>query len=344
MIRRAPPRATRAPGTRAGRSALAVLLVGGLCAGTAACTEQTPNALDPKGSSASTLRTIAWLLFGSATVVFVIVTFLILWGVFRRPGGDLPGRMKEDTFIGVGGVIIPAVILAGVGALTIWGTQRLRTVEPNSLRVEVEGRQYWWVVRYPTEGVTTANEIHVPVGRQIELVLRSTDVAHSFWVPQLDGKTDLIPGQTNHMRMKADKAGVYLGQCAEFCGLSHAWMRLRVVADDPAQFATWLDAQRAPAASPTDPTAQRGRDAFLNTACAGCHTIRGIDARGDLGPDLTHLAARATIGAGVLTNNAADLADYIRHPQDIKPGNIMPPVPLSDTQVNDLVAYLESLH
>ncbi|MEA3216996.1 MAG: cytochrome c oxidase subunit [Acidimicrobiia bacterium] len=315
----------------------------GACVVTAGCTKQTPNALDPKGSSASTLTTIWWLLFGAALVVFVVVTVLILWGAFRRPGGDLPGKMRPGTFIGVGGVAIPALILAGVGVLTVWGVNRLRSIDPGAMRIEVEGRQYWWVVRYPSEGVITANEIHVPAGRQIDLVLTSSDVVHSFWVPQLDGKTDHVPGQTNHMRMQADTPGVYLGQCAEFCGLSHAWMRLRVVVDEPAAFAAWADAERASANPATDAAAQRGREVLQSTACAGCHTVRGTDARGDLGPDLTHVGSRATIGAGVLPNNPQNVADFIRRPQDIKPGNVMPPVPLSDGQVNDLVAYLESL-
>jgi cytochrome c oxidase subunit 2 len=209
--------------------------------------------------------------------------------------------------------------------------------------VEIVGHQWWWEVNYPLQGVTTANEIHIPVGYPIELKVTSADVIHSFWVPELHGKIDLIPGQTNSFWLQADEPGVYYGECAEFCGLQHAKMALVVVAQPEEAFVTWLEQQQQPATQVMDSTLVEGQQIFLGSACSQCHTINGTTATGDLGPDLTHLASRLTLAAGTLKNNQGNLAGWIINPQHLKPGNKMPPTNLTGPELQALLAYLESL-
>ena len=205
------------------------------------------------------------------------------------------------------------------------------------LRIEATAHQWWWEFRY--SGVTTANEMHVPVGTVVELELRSEDVIHSFWVPELGGKTDMIPGTINTLRLVARRAGTYQGQCAEFCGVEHAWMRIRVVAESPDDFARWLATQGQPAAS----AGGDGERIFLSEVCVSCHVIRGTTAHGTAGPDLTHVGGRATIGAGVLTSDVASMRAWLADPQRYKPGSLMPRVPLSDTELDVLASYLVGL-
>jgi cytochrome c oxidase subunit 2 len=192
--------------------------------------------------------------------------------------------------------------------------------------------------------VTTANEIHIPVGRPVRFEVVAGDVIHSFWIPELAGKTDLIPGQRNVMWLEADHPGVYRGQCAEYCGMQHSKMAMSVVADPPAAFGAWLARQRLPAASPSDPDMVAGEAVFTTSACALCHTIRGTPARGRVGPDLTHLASRRMIAAGTLPNTRGYLAGWIANPQALKPGNVMPAVPLRPTELQVLITYLQSLN
>jgi cytochrome c oxidase subunit 2 len=220
---------------------------------------------------------------------------------------------------------------------------------PNAVRVTVIGRQWWWEIRYPQLGVITANELHVPVSdstvrRPTFLTLESADVAHSFWVPRLAGKMDLIPNKTNRMWVEPHQAGTYLGQCAEYCGTQHAHMLLRVVAEPPEQFARWVEQQRqTPAAAPADSAATAGRRVFLGTACISCHTVGGTVATGRYGPDLTHLMSRETIGAGVAPNTRNRLRAWVRNPDDLKHGVLMPAMQLDDEQLDQLVAYLLTL-
>ncbi|HXW00915.1 MAG TPA: cytochrome c oxidase subunit II, partial [Anaerolineae bacterium] len=209
--------------------------------------------------------------------------------------------------------------------------------------VEIEGNQWWWEVNYPLQEFTTANEIHIPVGPPVELKVTSIDVIHSFWVPELHGKIDLIPGQTNSFWLQADEPGVYYGECAEFCGIQHAKMALVVVAQPEAEFTAWLEQQQQPAAQITEATLLEGQQIFLGSACISCHTVKGTNATGDLGPDLTHLASRLTLAAGTLENNQNNLAGWIIDPQNIKPGNLMPSTDLSENELQALLAYLESL-
>jgi cytochrome c oxidase subunit II len=224
----------------------------------------------------------------------------------------------------------------------------IATPANTDLTVRVTGRQWWWEVSYldrsPSLIATTANEIHIPVGRPVRLEVVSGDVIHSFWIPELAGKTDLIPGQENVMWLEANRPGVYHGQCAEYCGLQHAKMAMEVVAEPPDAFARWLERQRAPAATPAGTNAAAGAHVFATYACALCHTVRGTMAGGRLGPDLTHVGGRRTIAAGTIANTRGNLLGWIENPQAFKPGTLMPAVPLEGRELDDLTAYLQSLH
>jgi cytochrome c oxidase subunit 2 len=212
-----------------------------------------------------------------------------------------------------------------------------------ALTVEVVGHQWWWEVRYPGTNAVTANEIHIPVGTRVLLIGRSADVIHSFWAPNLNRKIDIIPGRENRILLYADRAGRYRGQCAEFCGIQHAHMGLYVFAEPKAQFQAWLDRMSQPAAPPASAEAQQGARLFASMPCAGCHAIRGTSAAGKLGPDLTHVESRSTLAALTIPNTPAYLAGWIADPQRYKPGNRMPALDLSDTELRALVAYLEGL-
>jgi cytochrome c oxidase subunit 2 len=211
-------------------------------------------------------------------------------------------------------------------------------------RVAAIGRQWWWEFRIPRLGVVTANELHLPAGERVVLELQAADVIHSFWVPQLAGKRDMIPGGTNYLSFVPQTPGVYAGACTEFCGVQHAWMRLRVVVEPPERFRAWAANEAAAARPPASELAQRGERLFRARNCVSCHAVRGVaEATADAGPDLTHFGSRATIGAGVLANTPENLARWLRNPQEVKPGNLMPNVRLTEDEVQALVAYLEGL-
>jgi cytochrome c oxidase subunit 2 len=217
----------------------------------------------------------------------------------------------------------------------------------DALIIEVNGRQWWWDVRYnpsiPSQIVTTANEIHIPVGRPIVLRLGSGDVIHSFWVPNLHGKMDMIPGRTQELSLQADRPGVYRGQCAEYCGHQHAHMALTVVAEPEDQFNAWYQAQLQSAPAPATESQIYGQKVFLSKPCVMCHRIQGTEAGGRLGPDLTHVASRQTIAAGTLPNTREHLAQWIVNSQSVKPGNRMPPIPVAGNELNALLDYVQSL-
>jgi cytochrome c oxidase subunit II len=312
----------------------------------AACSRSSPSALDPQGPGAARVAGLWWLLFWISAAVFTAVTLLVLVALGRRRGSRevLVRRGGGESLIVIGGVIVPAIVLTVVYVVGLHDLRALGTPARTDLTVEVIGHDWWWEVRYPAEGIVTANEIHVPAGRPVRLVLTSRDVIHSFWVPQLTVKTDLIPGHTNTTWVQADRPGTYRGQCAEYCGLQHAKMAVLVVAEQPAAFDRWLAAERRPAATAADPLAARGRLTLERTSCAACHTVRGTTAGGMLGPDLTHLASRRTIGAGTLANTRENLGRWITDSQAAKPGNRMPPQPLTQEELEALLAYLESLN
>ena len=316
--------------------AVAAVLLGG-CA-------NAPSPLSPRGPAAQQLATLWWVLFTVAAVVFVIVMGLMLYALFRRradrAGGTVGGR---SLFVTIGGGLIPALILVGVMIYTVSVQRALSMPKEPALRVQLIGHQWWWEVRYPDEGVVTANEVHIPAGTPILFELTSADVIHSFWAPQLQAKMDLLPGQTNTTWLTADQPGVYRVQCAEYCGLQHAHMGLLIVAESQQQYVAWIQGQHQPAPRPADAVLKQGEQVFLGSACVYCHTIRGTIATGQIGPDLTHIATRQTIGAGVLPNNVGNLSGWIVNSQTIKPGNQMPPMYLNGDDLNAVVAYLQSL-
>ena len=287
-------------------------------------------------------------IFWWAVGVFVVVEGVLLYAVVRwreKPERGRPREVHGNVLMEIGWTLAPALILVVIAIptiRTIFLVDRPPT-DPDALVIEVTGRQWWWEFHYPELGITTANEAHVPVGRTIDLRLRSADVIHSFWVPRLGGKRDLVPGRENELWFRPDSVGVFWGQCAEFCGTAHALMGLRVIVDSPQDFEAWAAANGADAARPVDAEARAGRGVFMSNACVSCHEIRGTVARGQLGPDLTHVGSRLTIGAGLLDNNLENLIRWIDATREVKPGALMPEVDLTEQQVRQLAAYLLGL-
>ncbi len=283
-----------------------------------------------------------------AVVVFVVVEGLLLYVVFRyrdRGGDEVPVPVHGSTLLEIGWTLVPAIILVLIAVptiRTIWEVDSPPTAA-DPLQIEVVAHQWWWEFSYPEEGITTANEMHVPVGRTVELTMTSADVIHSFWVPRIGGKRDVNPGETTGLWFTVDSAGRYPGQCAEFCGMSHALMQMELVAQDSAGFRDWVERQRTPADTPQSELARQGMQAFVDNACFSCHRIEGTMAQGDIGPDLTHVASRNRIAAGVLPNDSAAMARWLKDPQAVKPANLMQIRELDDETVRQLVAYLESL-
>jgi cytochrome c oxidase subunit 2 len=307
------------------------------------CTRQTPSVIDARGPAEHGITGLWWLMLAPALAVFVLVVVMIAGGLIRTkrrsPDAPLPEAAWGGRFIAIVGVAFSAVVLVGVFIVSLRVLQAdAQPVRNAALTVHVVGHDWWWEARYPN-GAVTANEIHVPAGERVRVLLTTDDVIHSFWVPQLAPKTDLIPGRQNSMWLEAAKPGRYRGQCAEFCGFQHAHMVFYVVAQTPHAFASWERAE----ARPVSASVQRGEQIFLSTTCAQCHAIRGTTATADVGPDLTHLASRRTIAAGTLPNDRSDLIDWINDPQSIKQGTLMPPTHLSGADLDALVAFLESL-
>jgi cytochrome c oxidase subunit 2 len=308
------------------------------------------------GSRANAIAHLGWFTAIISILVIVIVTGLLLAGIFRsraQPAPVLPGSAPVERpeggiswiYIGVG---ITTVVLFATMIWTFFALAATANPPPGvpAARVQVTGHQWWWEVRYlsddPTQEFLTANEIRIPVGKPVEITLQAADVIHSFWVPALTGKTDLVPGQVNHTWMEAERAGVYRGQCGEYCGEQHAHMAFEVVAATPDQFEQWRKQQLQAASSGPSGQTKAGQDLFV-TRCGICHSVRGTDAGGNLGPDLTHVMSRTTIGAAALPNSPASLAAWIADPQHIKPGNLMPRLDLSGPQMAQVRQYVETL-
>jgi len=308
------------------------------------------NILTSSGPVAAAQARLGWWLMIVSVLVILVVGILVLVGAFRSDDGDrraIDRRGGGIKWIVVGGIIVPAIILVLTLSFTV-ATEVATAAPPAdpSVTIEVIGHRWWWEVKYagaPAHTVVTANEIHIPVGAPVRVQLSSADVIHSFWIPQLAGKTDVIPGQRNVMWLQANKAGIYRGACTEYCGLQHANMAAFVVAETPAAFRQWLQTQADSAATPTDPDAVVGLGVFQRSACGACHAIRGSEALGHVGPELTHLASRMTIAAGALENTRGNLAGWIANSQAIKPGNDMPVMALRPADLQALVAYLETL-
>lgn len=314
--------------------------------------ENQPSVLNPKGPVAQQVSTLSWILFGAAAIVVVVVTIL-LFAAYSRRRDDVsqpliiqPGDRRVLTLVLVGGAVIPAIVLIILMGMSISIENRAaaRASSASGPVIEVIAHQWWWEVHYPEPGFTTANEIHIPVGQPVTLELSSVDVIHSFWVPQLHPKLDVIPGHTNTMTLQADTAGTYRGECAEYCGVQHAHMQFLIIAQPQQEYDQWVAMQQQPAIEPEAGTVeQEGQQVFLESACANCHTIQGTNAAGELGPDLTHFASRETIGAGTRPNTRSDLAGWIMNSQAVKPGNLMPPMELTSDQLEALLDFLQTL-
>ena len=309
------------------------------------CSTDAPSVLSPSGESAQRIDRLWWLMLWISVVVFALVAGLMAVAIVRRRRRGLEVDATEprwgDRFVVVAGVVLPAVILTSVLVVSARDLIEITDAGDADLTVEVVGHMWWWEVRYP-DGAATANEIHIPVGELVRFEVTSVDVIHSFWVPQLAPKIDMIPGRTNVLDVRAERAGTYRGQCAEFCGLQHANMAFFVVAEPRAEFDRWLQEQARPASLPTG-TAAPGLEVFLRSSCVGCHTIRGTEANGTLGPDLTHVGARTTLAAGSIENTPDNLAAWISDPQAIKAGAVMPPTELTREELSAVVDYLEGL-
>ncbi|MBI4338311.1 MAG: cytochrome c oxidase subunit II [Chloroflexi bacterium] len=315
-------------------------------------TSYPQSTFDAAGPVAKKQLDLYLFLFWAALGVFVVVEGLLLYTTIRfrrRPGQQAtPPQVHGNTRLEVAWTLAPAILVGVIGVLTVRTIFDLAAPPPamapgeEPLQVSVVGYQWWWEFQYADLGVTTANELHVPVGRAVRLALQSNDVIHSFWVPKLAGKTDVIPNQANTMWFRADRAGTYFGQCAEFCGIAHAQMRFRVVAEPEEAFAAWVSAQKQPPASPVGLGTQ-GAQVFASRGCAACHTIEGTTAHGRVGPDLTRVGSRQTLAAGALANTPENLARWLRNPQDVKPGAKMPNLGLSQDEIAALVAYLDGL-
>jgi cytochrome c oxidase subunit 2 len=311
------------------------------------------SVLSPAGVQASSIHALWVLMLSVCTVVFVAVLTALLIAVLRgnhrcsdQPSAS-PAERTLTKYVGVA-VGLTVVTLIALLVASVWAGRSVASLRAESaLSIDVAGHQWWWEIQYEdavaSRRVMSANEIHIPTNRPVVLKVTSRDVIHSFWVPNLQGKRDLIPGYTTALWLQASRSGVFRGQCAEFCGMQHAHMAFDVVAESEEEFARWLDAVRQPGRDPPDATARKGRDVFMQTRCAVCHTIRGSDAAGQTAPDLTHIASRRTLGAGSLPNTPDNLANWIRDPQRVKPGNQMPPNLLADDDLHALVAYLETL-
>lgn len=282
-----------------------------------------------------------------ATAV-AIVTFLFLalalWRSRQTTPAERPLGLESQRFILLSGAVVPAAILIFLTVLTLGVMSDLESPpdEPSQV-IEVTGWMWWWEVRYPDTGAVTANEIHIPAGETVELRVTAADVIHSFWVPEIAGKIDMIPGQENSLWIKADEPGTYRGQCAEFCGVQHSFMALLLVAHEPEEFQAWLERESQPAAQPISPQQQRGLDVFMERQCLFCHTIRGTNARGAVGPDLTHVMSRQTLGAATIDNSTGNLAAWVNDPHEFKPGVKMPPVNFAGEDFEALIEYLTSL-
>ena len=315
---------------------------------------QWHSVLAPASPQASSIAHLSRFAFAVATLVYLLTIGALGWALRRagrraRDGEPLAADSERHMTRGVTWALAATIVtlLVFFGYDLSVGRTLSTSLGEHPLTIEVSGRQWWWEIEYADTSAhgrfTTANEIHIPAGRPVLFLLSAADVIHSIWVPNLGGKKDLIPGYTQSVWFQADTPGVYRGQCAEFCGLQHAKMAMFIIADRPADYARWVEAQRQPAPAPVDSVSQRGRDVFMTRSCAMCHAIEGTQAGSHNGPDLTHLASRRTIGAGSLPNTRDSLSQWIADPQRFKPGSHMPPSTLAPNDLDALVTYLQSL-
>jgi len=299
--------------------------------------------LAPAGPLSSQIAQLFWIFVAVAAVVYLVVIGFLVAALRRRNEANMRTAVRAVS-VAVG---ITSVILLGLGLSDFFAQRVIAAMPENPLHVRVTAHQWWWEIEYsdgqPTRRVRTANELRIPTQRPVELELTADDVIHSFWVPSLQGKKDLLPGYTTRLDLVASRPGVYEGQCAEFCGFQHAHMSIDVIALDPEEYSRWYDAQLASAPEPSDPVALHGREVFMGSTCVMCHNIQGTDASGSVGPDLTHVAGRRRLAAGTLPNTLVNLAGWIRDPQAVKPGTRMPATQLSGEDLAALTTYLSEL-
>jgi cytochrome c oxidase subunit II len=315
------------------------------------------DALTPMGPQAEHIHDLWLLMLSVCTLVFIAIIVAYGLAMWRAPRSDehtppvvhAPEHAERRHLIVVSSALgLSAVALIGLVVASVMTDRALANLPlKDGITITVTAHQWWWEAVYedpePSRTFTTANELHVPVGRPVLVRLRASDVIHSFWVPNLHGKRDLIPGRELMIQFRADRPGVYRGQCAEFCGYQHAKMAFLVIADEPDAYERWVEAQRQSASEPQDATQKRGQQVFFSSPCIMCHTIQGTTARGKQAPDLTHLASRRTIAAGTLANTRGNLAGWILDPNGVKPGVNMPPMLLAPDDLQALLAYLETL-
>lgn len=305
------------------------------------------STLAPHGPHAMQIAQLAWILFAGGAAILLLVVVALLAAI--RGSTKLRALLAREGTVVFAGIVFPAVVLTGLLGYGVW-LMRTSTAAPVSrdlVRIDVVGEQWWWRLAYSDadgRSIASANEIRIPVGRDVEFTLKSADVIHSFWIPALAGKVDMIPGRVTRLRLRADRPGVFRGQCAEYCGGPHALMAIEMMAMPPAEFAAWLEAESAPAVEPATEADSRGRSLFLAAGCGACHAIRGTQAAGTVGPDLTHIGGRRSVGVDTLPLTRRNLARFVVDGQHLKPGNNMPPFRIfSDIELDALSGYLVNL-
>jgi len=305
------------------------------------------NALNPQSPLARAIYDLGIVSGIVFALIFVIVTSAITFSIFRfrtRAGEPDPKQIRGNRKIEMAWTIIPFLIVIFLFVITLSAMNRADPPPAPSPDLVITGHQFWWQVDYPASGVITANEIHIPTGKALSVRLESKDVLHEFWVPELTRKMSNVPGQPNHIWLQADKPGNYIGQCSEFCGTQHAWMRILVVADEPARFEEWQRAQLQPAQTPVNDAAAKGLAVFQTSTCISCHAIHGVtgaDLR--VAPDLTHVGSRKQLASGMIENTPANMRLWLKSPQHIKPGALMPDFNYTDEQLDQLATYLSTL-
>jgi cytochrome c oxidase subunit II len=327
---------------RVALAALSALLLGG-------CGRQ--SILSTHSPQAHNIALLWWWMLAAAVIVFLGAMVMLAIAYFKRGSRGLPFFGERENvaeglvlLFGIGIPIVALVVLFGVSDVYLVKQTSPPNPRTTAMTINVIGHQWWWEVRYPGTRAVTANEIHIPARTRVNVVATTADVIHSFWVPALNRKVDMIPGRRNRVLLYASSPGTYRGQCSQFCGFQHANMAMYVVAQRPAAFRAWLANMASPARTPTGPEAQAGKRVFMSSQCESCHTIAGTPAQGTVGPNLTHVASRGTLAAGTIRNTPAELGAWISNPQAIKPGDRMPDLGLSRRQVTQLVAYLDTLH
>ena len=330
--------------------AICLLLAVALASGQSATLDvPTPNILDTASPNAAEVSKLFWLVMGfSIFVMAIVVAFMIagiVGGVRDRNHDEEPPQTHGNLKLELAWTIIPLIILAILLVPTLSAIYQLDgfAAPDDAIEVNVVGRQFWWEMTYRDSGVITANEVVAPVGTPVKLNLASADTMHSFWIPQVAGKTDLIPGNQRTLWFTPDREGVFYGQCAEICGASHANMRLRLVALSPENYQTWLAAAQKPAETPQAELAVTGSQLFISKGCVNCHAVQGVNTYNRTGPDLSHIGSRTSIAAGMLPNTRENMIRWLRYTDTVKPGVAMPNLGLSQEEAESLTAYLETL-